>query len=482
MNYAAPVHEAGVIGYLLSEGYRGSPTLPPEVADLPPDAFVDPRLRDMFAAMVALAAAGSPCTDSTWVLSWLSEHKRPLPDLEWLINLAGSAGPNFPGYVAEVRRKWHLRSIKQRLYALAESDGDDPEQLLTLLRQVGTDLPVKERWISYSWNELRHLPPAETLIGPAFLGPGDFLLFAGPPKIGKSYVLAHLMAHLCLGRTWHGMTVDRPLTIAMLQLELRGRRYGERIRRLNLLEAEHDALSPHIAITERGRADLRSGSARRSFAEHMKRKLGREPDIFGVDPLSNVYTGENENDNAQMAECCDYLRLWQEELGSQTAMIVVHHTRKQGKDDEQQPFDIIRGATSLRGLYDTGIVMLSANPDDPEERKRKIYYEIRNGEQLPPLTIEWSAGDVLSCEPVVRPGARRKMDLSSRRDALLDLLSVETAAARHHSSNSLAVLAEERGVCSYEAARRMIAASIEGGTMQMTDRRLGNTFALARRV
>ena len=81
------------------------------------------------------------------------------------------------------------------------------------------------------------------------------------------------------------------------------------------------------------------------------------PDIIAIDPIRNVFDGGEggvgENDNAAMlfflSQRVERLR---DAVNPDAGIVLVHHTKKLGKRQfEEDPFQALSGASSLRGYY-----------------------------------------------------------------------------------------------------------------------------------
>ena len=117
----------------------------------------------------------------------------------------------------------------------------------------------------------------------------------------------------------------------------------------------------------------------------IRQHFSEDVDIIVVDPLRNVFDGGDsdagENDNAAMLfflqQRLDALR---DRINPDAGVILAHHTRKiEKKKLEEDPFQALSGASSLRGYYTTGLIMFQ--PDE-QQSVRQIIFELRNGPKL----------------------------------------------------------------------------------------------------
>jgi putative DNA primase/helicase len=84
-------------------------------------------------------------------------------------------------------------------------------------------------------------------------------------------------------------------------------------------------------------------------------------DIVAIDPLRNVYDGEGENDNtAMLAFLQDRVERLRFLVNPDLGVILAHHTKKISKKMlEEDPFQGLSGAGSLRSFYSTGMILFA---------------------------------------------------------------------------------------------------------------------------
>jgi len=89
---------------------------------------------------------------------------------------------------------------------------------------------------------------------------------------------------------------------------------------------------------------------------------------------------------------------------------MVHHaTKKSSEDMARDPFVAIRGAGSLRGYYDSAIVIFRPSEDS---KARKIHFELRGGEAPEPMNVIFSKGrfrDVAQAPAIDKTMARKML-------------------------------------------------------------------------
>ena len=207
------------------------------------------------------------------------------------------------------------------------------------------------------------------------LYPGTYI-FAGSPKLGKSFLMAQLAYHVSTGTPlWNYPT--RKGTVLYLALEDDYRRLQERLYRMFGTEST-DNLYFSVSASQLGNG-LDEQFAR-FVAEH------RDTKLIIIDTLQKVREvgGDNysyANDYQIMAR----LKSFADAHG--LCLLLVHHTRKQNADDK---FDMISGTSGLLGAADGAFLLqkekrtgnaatLEVSGRDQQDQK---LYLIRNTETL----------------------------------------------------------------------------------------------------
>ena len=227
-----------------------------------------------------------------------------------------------------------------------------------------------------SMNELyRNVYQSRPPIIDGLLYPGTYL-FAGAPKVGKSFLMAQLAYHVSTGTPlWNYPT--RKGTVLYLALEDDYRRLQERLYRMFGTEST-DNLYFSVSASQLGNG-LDEQFAR-FVAEH------RDTKLIIIDTLQKVREvgGDNysyANDYQIMAR----LKSFADAHG--LCLLLVHHTRKQNADDK---FDMISGTSGLLGAADGAFLLqkekrtgnaatLEVSGRDQQDQK---LYLIRNTETL----------------------------------------------------------------------------------------------------
>lgn len=238
-------------------------------------------------------------------------------------------------------------------------------------------------------------------IEPGFAGPGMFVLIAGPPKAQKSFLLQEMLVAAATGSSFLMDTFKctRPLRVFYLQAEMNRKLLRKRAREFKLLTAEEKGLlATNLIVSERFHMILNESGVKTAVETIKAAFPGEPPDIIAVDPLANVFDQENENDNAQLMRfLTSRIEAVRQQVNPSACVVMVHHaTKKSAEDMARDPFVAIRGAGSLRGYYDSAIVIFRAGE---ESKSRKVHFELRSGESPDPMTVELQNGRFRTVSP-----------------------------------------------------------------------------------
>ena len=174
------------------------------------------------------------------------------------------------------------------------------------------------------------------------LYPGTYI-FAGSPKLGKSFLMAQLAYHVSTGTPLWNYTT-RKGTVLYLALEDDYRRLQERSYRM-FGTAENESLFFSVSAGQLGRG----------LDEQLTNFLREHPDtsLIIIDTFQKVR--EIGGDNYSYAN--DYQIITQLKALADNysiCLLLVHHTRKQQSDDK---FDMISGTTGLLGAADGAFLL-----------------------------------------------------------------------------------------------------------------------------
>lgn len=207
------------------------------------------------------------------------------------------------------------------------------------------------------------------------LYPGTYI-FAGAPKLGKSFLMAQLAYHVSTGTPiWNYPT--RKGTALYLALEDDYRRLQERLYRMFGTESADNL---HFSVS--------AGQIGKGLDEQLEWFVTEHPDtkLIIIDTLQKVR--EVSGDSYSYAgdyDIINRIKKFTDKHG--VCVLLVHHTRKQNADDK---FDMISGTTGLLGCADGAFLLqkekrtsnsatLEVSGRDQPDQKLKL---IRNTETL----------------------------------------------------------------------------------------------------
>ena len=174
------------------------------------------------------------------------------------------------------------------------------------------------------------------------LYPGTYL-FAGAPKVGKSFLMAQLAYHVSMGLPLWDYPVHKG-TVLYLALEDDHRRLQERLYRMFGMEGTNDLLFSICA------KQVGSG-----LEEQLKRFVQEHPDtkLIIIDTLQKIReAGGDKYSYANDYQIITRLKALADSYG--ICLLLVHHTRKQQSDDK---FDMISGTNGLLGAADGAFLL-----------------------------------------------------------------------------------------------------------------------------
>ena len=168
-------------------------------------------------------------------------------------------------------------------------------------------------------------------------------IFAGAPKIGKSFLMAQLAYHVATGKPLWGYDVHQG-TVLYLALEDGHERLQKRMYRMFGVE---DVGNLHFAINAKQLGNGLDAQLQKFVREHSDTRLIIIDTLQKVRELSGeAYSYRDDYQIiGQLKQLADRFQL---------CMLVVHHTRKSPANDE---FDRISGTTGIYGCADGAFVL-----------------------------------------------------------------------------------------------------------------------------
>ena len=174
------------------------------------------------------------------------------------------------------------------------------------------------------------------------LYPGTYL-FAGAPKVGKSFLMAQLAYHVSMGLPMWGYPVHKG-TVLYLALEDDHRRLQGRLYRMFGTEGTDNLL---FAVYAKQLGVGLEEQLKKFVREHPNTKL------IIIDTLQKIReAGGDKYSYANDYEVVGKLKRLADDCG--VCLLLVHHTRKQQADDK---FDMISGTNGLLGAADGAFLL-----------------------------------------------------------------------------------------------------------------------------
>ena len=234
-------------------------------------------------------------------------------------------------------------------------------------------------------------------IEPDFAGPGGFVLIAGPPKAQKSLLVQEMLVSCATGGKFliDIFNVPKPLKVFYLQAEMNRKLLRKRARIFKFLTTDQrELLKTNFIASERFRMILNEDGVKVAVETIRSAFPNDPPDIIAIDPLANLFDGENESDNTQLMRfLLGRLEVIRQKVNPLACIVLVHHSRKASAEDMgKDPFAAIRGAGSLRGYYDSAIAMFKKSE---KGKIRCVHFELRGGESPEPIEVELIDGRFL---------------------------------------------------------------------------------------
>lgn len=186
--------------------------------------------------------------------------------------------------------------------------------------------------------------PPLTFLVDGLLARGQLAVLGGRAKSGKSWLVAQLAQALDTGRPFLGRAVA-PARALYLPLEDKRARLK---RRAGLL-----GWTPATTMFRYKIPLLNGGDGEVGPGLQLIDQVARDFDVILIDTLIATLDGKvSENDNTSMGAIINALA--DIAHAAPCAIVVVHHTSKGMSDDV---FNLLRGASAIRGAYDVGLMM-----------------------------------------------------------------------------------------------------------------------------
>lgn len=167
-------------------------------------------------------------------------------------------------------------------------------------------------------------------------------IFAGAPKMGKSFFAAQLAYHVSTGKPLWEHTVH-PGTVLYLALEDNHQRLQQRMYRMFGME---DTDKLHFAVEA---SDLETG-----LLNKLETFIKEYPDtrLVIIDTLQKILAHSGRSNYERDYKVMGILKKFADEHG--ICLLLVHHTRK---TKDKDPFNMISGSNGLMGCVDGAFVL-----------------------------------------------------------------------------------------------------------------------------
>jgi hypothetical protein len=215
-------------------------------------------------------------------------------------------------------------------------------------------------------------PPAFVPMVNGLLNSGECMIFGGPPNVGKTWALMDMMVAIAAGEKFLGRFDTQRQPVLFIDEE--GSRRGD-WERFNLLLAGRDLSSVGLPLYTKIDSGIRLDSDQGLAT--LSRLIERyKPGAVFLDSLVRVH-GASESDNRQMATFFARVKTLMNTYGA--SFIFTHHVRKPGKDAEEDPIWMLRGASDIQGFPDGVLIAL---PTKNHDETKVIHTKMRNGPKL----------------------------------------------------------------------------------------------------
>jgi len=273
---------------------------------------------------------------------------------------------------------------------MSKSKKDFFNQILdnAVVVQRGSDKELPQEPVFIDWNDFVNdeSPDPPMIIGRGILPVKSVMVLAGEPKVGKSHLIINLAYHVATGMDWFDFPIETPGKVVIFQAE---NSYYNQRRRIKLIHGlvREPYLYPTLPDGQIVVSEAIQGlnlNEIESYSRVLSLLTRLRPVLVIFDPMVNFHSAE-ENSNTEMALVMEMVHKLKEETN--VSIILVHHTRKPSGGSDSGGVSL-RGASAIRGAYDSGLTLSSKFDDDTAEQIYQLDFEIRNGEPVSPLTLD----------------------------------------------------------------------------------------------
>ena len=221
-----------------------------------------------------------------------------------------------------------------------------------------------------------HFKPMNFLVD-GLIARGQFVVLAGRPKGGKSWMVLQLAQAIDLGIPFLGIATKQA-KVLYIALEDGRRRINQRFHLLKYSPTKDLAMMFKLSPIDSAGGAPGPGL---DYLAHVAPLF----DLIIIDTLVSAMSGQaDESSNRQMPPIMHKLRDIAHD--SDTAIVLVHHNRKPssgaGGAGDEDIFHSIRGAGAIRGAYDVGLVL-----DRKQNEDEAVLHMESRDINLKPVTI-----------------------------------------------------------------------------------------------
>jgi hypothetical protein len=316
---------------------------------------------------------------------WLVEEVKNLGLLEEvggreflveLMNFVPTAS-NVGYYLDGMRETWQKREaiiLGRRL-----SQGGELHELIETLQKINS-LGANQQWLGFVGVE--ELPKDEPqLIIDGLLRVAEKLGITAGSKQFKSWCLLHLAFCIANGLPWLGRKTTKQ-KVALFDLELSAWGLRKRLETIRKSVGKGDFQNLRICPL-RGKA--------RQFCANLEKVqrliISEEIKVAVIDPAYKFLLGQNESDNALVAEVLDRLTVFCME--AKVALIYVHHHSK-GNQAGKDSLDRSSGAGSWSRDPDAVLDFSEQKESEKDERIYVAEITVREFPPIPKFVVRWN--------------------------------------------------------------------------------------------
>ena len=335
------------------------------------EAFTTFQHRALWAVLIELAQAGTPCDFVTAKAALMSRGAFATDAAvdAFLVGLAESFPTaahvkHYAGIVARMHRRRAVMAAAERTYEAAASDRDPGDAAFlaatdNLVQTVQNSIPAyKEVVAGIEFPRPVRITELDGATGNevpwlwrGWLARGHTALLTALWKAGKSTLLSHLCKAFCTGGDLAGRVEPARILIVSEESALLWRRRRDKI-----------GLSDNVSLICR---PFMAKPDDRTWAAFLSHVAGAGADLVVFDTVGSCWPVVKENDAGEVLAALSPMHVITD---AGAALLMIHHNRK-GDGTEAQAS---RGSGAITGFVDCIIELRRFNPGDPSDRRRTL--------------------------------------------------------------------------------------------------------------